>query len=133
MDTSADAGAAGKPSLEALVGEVREAHARGDISTAAVAAVLKLQPDKADEAEFDFEVLENPSRVLRSQERFCSLLPASRYEPVAKGRTSGVIMLKDTAPDAEEELLPLPAALAAASEGADEEEPAPPEPFELPA
>mmetsp|Transcript_9967 Transcript_9967/g.33256 ORF Transcript_9967/g.33256 Transcript_9967/m.33256 type:complete len:702 (+) Transcript_9967:430-2535(+) len=133
MDTSADAGAAGKPSLEALVGEVREAHARGDISTAAVAAVLKLQPDKADEAEFDFEVLENPSRVLRSQERFCSLLPASRYEPVAKGRTSGVIMLKDTAPDAEEELLPLPAALTAASEGADEEEPAPPEPFELPA
>jgi 26S proteasome regulatory subunit N2 len=123
-----------KPELGELVGSVKAAHARGDMSTAAMATLLK-HAGKAGEAETepDFEVLENPSRVLRTQERHCGLLPGSRYEPIAKGRTSGVIMLKDMSPDTAEELLPLPAALAAAAVVVDdEEEPAPPEPFTLP-
>lgn len=130
-DDSMETDQPSKPELGELVANVKAAHFRGDMSTAAMATLLK-HVSKAGEVEPDFEVLENPSRVLRTQERHCALLPLSRYEPIAKGRTSGVIMLKDMSPEAAEELLPLPAALAAAAEVVDEEEPAPPEPFTLP-
>mgnify|MGYP003683836563 CR=1 FL=1 len=122
-----------KPPLDELLASIKAAHARGDMSTAAMTALLKHASKGSEpESEPEFEVLENPSRVLRTQERYCALLPGSRYEPIAKGRASGVVMLKDISPDAPEELLPLPAALAAAVEAAEEEEPAPPEPFMLP-
>ena len=43
--------------------------------------------------------------MLRAQEKHISLLPHSRYVPVAPGRRAGIIVLKDTTPDEAEELV----------------------------
>ena len=76
-------------------------------------------------------MLENPARVLRAQERCVAQLSDSRYVPVAAGRASGIIMLKDQSPDADEELLPETAAAPAGAAAEEGEEPAPPAPFEF--
>jgi len=121
-----------KPKLAALLEQLTSAHAAGLIGTAALGKITRHKPKKDgdDEAEPEFEVLENPARVLRAQERAVSLLPDSRYVPVAPGRQSGIIMLKDMQHDEPEELLPESAA-PAPGQAADEEEPSPPAPFEF--
>ena len=112
--------------------QLTRAHAAGSIGTAAYTKIVAHKPktDGKAEAEADFEVLENPARVLRAQERVVSLLPDSRYVPVAPGRHSGIIVLKDQMLDEPEELLPESAA-PAPSGASDEEEPSPPAPFEF--
>ena len=91
-----------KPALEELVGAITAAHARGAMSTEVYTALAALKPKAADgkpEAEPDFEILENPARVLPTQERAISLLPDARYVPVTPGRVSGIIVLRDQRPD----------------------------------
>ena len=83
------------------------------------------------EPKLESEVLENPARVLRAQERVIGPLPGSRYVPISAGRRAGIIVLKDTTPDEEEVLLVSTALAAASGENPDEEEPAPPAPFEF--
>jgi len=119
--------------LGAMAGAIEAAHARGDLATAARTAMRKHQPKASGEepAEPPFSILENPARVLRTQERVISLLPNSRYTPVAKGRVSGIIMLTDQTPDAEQELLPASSLIATGESAPDEEEPSPPAPFEF--
>merc|ERR1740139_1395730 len=58
-----------KPALEKLVGAIVAAHTRGAMSTEVYTALTALKPKAADakaeaEAEPDFEILENPARVL---------------------------------------------------------------------
>jgi len=127
MDT--DAAAAAKPSLSALLEAAAEAHGRGELSTAAYTQLARHKPKEDESAEPPFVILENPARVLRVQERVLSLLPSSRYAPVANGRVTGIMMLKDGQPGEDEELLPA-SSLASAAASADEEEPTPPAPFE---
>ena len=65
-----------KPALEALVGAITAAHTRGAMSTETFTALAALKPKPADgkpEAEPEFEILENPARVLPTQERAISL------------------------------------------------------------
>jgi 26S proteasome regulatory subunit N2 len=70
--------------------------------------------------------------VLRAQERLVGPLPGSRYVPIAPGRRAGIIVLRDTTPDEEEDLLESTALQSAANASAsDEEEPEPPAPFEF--
>jgi hypothetical protein len=139
---------AAKPSLATLLADVTAAHARGAVSTVVYAALVALKPppEKAEKAEgdekekkkgeekpdeTDFEILENPARVLRGQERAISLLPDARYVPVTPGRVSGIIVLKDQTPDEEEELLVATASAPPGGANDDEEEPGPPAPFEF--
>jgi len=61
-----------KPALEELVGAITAAHTRGAMSTETYTALAALKPKPADgkpEAEPEFEILENPARVLPTQER----------------------------------------------------------------
>ena len=91
-----------KPALEALVGAITAAHTRGAMSTETYTALAALKPKPADgkpEVEPEFEILENPARVLPTQERAISLLPDARYVPVTPGRVSGIIVLRDQRPD----------------------------------
>jgi len=119
-----------KPPLANVVAKLQAAHAEGTLATAAYSALMAHRTGEgAEEAEAAFEILENPSRVLRLQERHVTLLPSSRYTPIAKGRASGIIMLSDTQPDETEELLPASVLLTPAA--ADEVEPDPPAPFEF--
>lgn len=112
------------------------AHTRGAMSTEVYTALTALKPKAADakaeaEAEPDFEILENPARVLPTQERAISLLPDARYVPVTPGRVSGIIVLRDQRPDDAEELLIATASAGPAGANDDEEEPGPPAPFEF--
>ncbi|KAL1524590.1 hypothetical protein AB1Y20_019480 [Prymnesium parvum] len=116
-----------------LAERLRAVHGRGDVSTAVYSELMALKPplpDGAEEPQPDMEVLENPARVLRTQEKHIALLPNARYVPVAAGRRAGIIVLKDTTPDEEEELLQV-TAVGPAGASADEEEPSPPAPFEF--
>ena len=90
----------------------------------------KLEPEYA-EPKLEAEVLENPARVLRAQERVIAPLPGSRYVPISDNRRSGIIVLKDTTPDEEEELLRATALHAPSGTDPDLEEPEPPAPFEF--
>jgi len=140
------------PQLTTLYERLKTAHARGAISTATLMSSYAakpalppavLMPKTADgspgeskleecftEPDLATEILENPARVLRPQERVIAPLPGSRYVPVS-GRRAGIIVLKDTTPDMEEDLLSTTALSARSADQADEEEPEPPAPFEF--
>lgn len=100
--------------------------------------------EKKTEPEPSFEILTNPARVVPPQEKFIKFLEDSRYVPV-KMAASGFVLFKDLHPNEPEELsltdTPSSAASnaggsAAGQQGSasamavDEEEPAPPQPFE---
>ncbi|KAJ2597467.1 proteasome regulatory particle base subunit [Coemansia sp. RSA 1804] len=79
----------------------------------------------------------NLSRVLPYQEKYVKWSANSRYVPVKQGRASGILLVKDTTPDAPEDLIPsmLPDRPTDDEEAnADSEitELHPPEPFEYP-
>ena len=122
-----------KVEMETLVEKLSAAHAAGLVSTSCLAAVLRHRPKTEEaEAEAEFEIFENPSRMLRSQEKHFCLLPNSRYTPVLKGRHSGIIMLNDTTPTLTEELLPASAPTSATGGGdPNEVEPSVPSAFEF--
>lgn len=124
---------ASSTSVTALLERLRAAHTRGAVSTAVYFELIALKPplpDGAEEPQPDMEVIENPARVLRAQEKHISLLPNSRYEPVAQGRRAGIIVLKDTTPEVAEELLQITSSVLPGG-NPDEEEPSPPAPFEF--
>jgi len=126
-----------KRSLTELYTSLQAVHSRGAISTATLFAAMahKLAPlegEEDPEPKLDHEILENPTRVLRAQERVIAGLPGSRYVPISASRRVGIVVLKDTTPDEAEDLLEATAPTAPAEgENADEEEPQPPAPFEF--
>lgn len=100
--------------------------------------------EKKTEPEPSFEILTNPARVVPPQEKFIKFLEDSRYVPV-KMAASGFLLFKDLHPNEPEELslTDTPSSAAANAGGSaagqqgsasamavDEEEPAPPQPFE---
>ena len=143
-----------KPPLATLYERVKAAHGRGAMSTATLMAAYAHRPppppeilmekdaegkpkagssaaDELAEPKLEAEVLENPARVLRAQEKHIAPLHGSRYVPISAGRRAGIVVLKDTTPDEAEDLL-LAAALPVPGGGnPDEEEPEPPAPFEF--
>ncbi|KAG9293368.1 hypothetical protein G9A89_007614 [Geosiphon pyriformis] len=76
-----------------------------------------------------FEVLENMARVLPTQLQYISFKEESRYVPVKKGIVGGILMMIDKRPEEREELISPSAPVANET---NEEEAAPPEPFEYP-
>jgi len=123
-------------SLSALYDGLKAAHSRGAMSTATLHAAMahKLAPlegEEDPEPKLEYEILENPARVLRAQERVIGPLPGSRYVPISATRRVGIVLLKDTTPDEAEELLEATALSTPADGNADEEEPQPPAPFEF--
>ena len=110
--------------------------AEGVISTATLMAAfahkLTLLEGEVDPMpKLEYEVLENPARVLRAQERLITALPGSRYVPISAGRKAGIVLLKDTTPTEAEDLLTATTQQPAGGGAADEEEPEPPAPFEF--
>ena len=81
--------------------------------------------------ESDSQVLDNPARVTIAQREFISFDTESRYSPVVSNsrlRGSGIVMLDDSTPDEEQEIVK-----PEASSGLPEdegEEPEPPAPFD---
>jgi len=127
---------ADKPSLTSMYDALKAAHAEGLMSTATLTSAFahKLTPLEGEHDAFpklEYEVLENPARVLRAQEKLITALPGSRYVPISQGRKAGIVLLKDTTPDEAEDLLEATTQQAPGGPAADEEEPAPPAPFEF--
>ncbi|KAF8388402.1 hypothetical protein HHK36_027070 [Tetracentron sinense] len=101
--------------------------------------------EKKAEAEPSYELLTNPARVVRAQEKFIKFLEDSRYVPV-KLAPSGFVLLRDLRPT-EPEVLSLtdaPSSTASPAHGSSatgqqgsasvmaiDEEPQPPQPFEF--
>lgn len=88
----------------------------------------KEEEKKEKEKEPDFEHLQNPARVMKTQLKVLSLKEGSRYRPVKELSHGGVIMLKNVSPDDTEDLVEMVEAGGPKTE--EEEEPEPPEPFE---
>ena len=136
-----------KPSLAKLYAGLRAAHTDGKISTATLSAAFAHKPSappeilgeevkavheaELSEPKLEYEILENPARVLRAQERVIGSLPGSRYVPISSGRKAGIVVLKDTTPDEAEDLLQAAALPVPGGGNPDEEEPEPPAPFEF--
>lgn len=92
----------------------------------------KESSEKMEEEEPDFELLENPARVLPAQLKVISLPEDSRYMPLKQVNIGGIVMMTDSKSDEPEDLIePLPASspMGIGAEE-DEDEPEPPEPFE---
>jgi len=127
---------AAKPTLPSLYETLVACHAEGLMSSATLASAFahKLAPLEGEldpMPKLEHEVLENPARVVRAQEKLITALPGSRYVPISAGRKAGIVLLKDTTPDEAEDLLEATTLQAAGGPAADEAEPEPPAPFEF--
>lgn len=91
----------------------------------------KEKEGKEDEKkkEPEFEVLQNPTRVIKPQLKVISLQKASRYQPLKDVSCGGIIMLRDTQSDQPETLVETVKAGGPVKEE-ESSEPEPPEPFE---
>lgn len=76
----------------------------------------------------NFEMLENPARVMKAQLRVISMPENTRYTPLKEAGIGGIIMVRDTKPEEKQEIIEPVAAGGPKLE--EEEEPEPPEPFE---
>merc|ERR1711934_902183 len=89
--------------------------------------------EKADEPEPNFEHLSNPARVMKAQLKVVSLEDV-KYQPVKDISIGGVIMLNRAklGSDEKEEIVePILVNKGGSSTESEEEEPAPPEPFQF--
>nr|XP_050847452.1 26S proteasome non-ATPase regulatory subunit 1 isoform X1 [Vespula vulgaris] len=80
------------------------------------------------EPEPNFEILQNPARVLRQQLKVIQLVDGSHYVPVKDLQIGGIVMVKHIQADTEEELVEPVAAFGPKPD--EEKEADPPEPFE---
>ncbi|KAI9248920.1 armadillo-type protein [Sporodiniella umbellata] len=93
----------------------------------------KKEERKKKKKEENFEVLENMARIVPTQLKHISFRDESRYKPVKSESSGGIILLVDTKPEEEEDLLqPRVPAAEARSAQSQPEEAAPFEPFEYP-
>jgi 26S proteasome regulatory subunit N2 len=81
------------------------------------------------EKEPEFEMLQNPSRVIKPQLKVLSLSKTARYQPLKDISSGGIIILRDTMSDQPETLVETVKAGGPVKEE-EESEPEPPEPFE---
>lgn len=81
------------------------------------------------EKEPDFELLQNPSRVMKPQLKVISLNKSSRYLPLKDFSNGGIILMRDTQSDQPENLVETVKAHGPIKEE-EAQEPEPPEPFE---
>ncbi|XP_047130799.1 26S proteasome non-ATPase regulatory subunit 1 isoform X1 [Hydra vulgaris] len=78
----------------------------------------------------DFEILENPARVMPAQLKKLTMATDCRYQPLKPVSVGGIIIMKDTKSNEAEDLIePLPAFTASTADD-ENDEPEPPEPFE---
>lgn len=88
----------------------------------------KKEEEKEKKPEANFELLDNPARVMRAQLRMITMPDLSRYTSVKDVTSGGIIMLHNRKPDDLEDLVE---PIAAGGPKVEEEsEPEPPEPFE---
>jgi len=81
------------------------------------------------EKEPDFEMLQNPTRVIKPQLKVISLAKTCRYQPLKEVSSGGIIILRDTQSDQPETFVELVKAGGPVKEE-EQAEPEPPEPFE---
>ncbi|XP_034484628.1 26S proteasome non-ATPase regulatory subunit 1 [Drosophila innubila] len=96
-------------------------------STSASADKEKEKKDKK-EPEPNFEILQNPARVLRQQLKVLSVIDGQSYEPMKDVTIGGIIVFQHNGKAEEQELVEPVAAFGPMND--DEKEPEPPEPFE---
>lgn len=86
------------------------------------------EKEKKKEPEPNFQLLENPARVMPAQLKVLSIPEPCRYQPFKPLSLGGIIILKDTSEEVEELVEPVAAHGPKIEE--EEQEPEPPEPFE---
>ncbi|ELK32589.1 26S proteasome non-ATPase regulatory subunit 1 [Myotis davidii] len=91
-------------------------------------AEKKEEKEKKKEPEPNFQLLDNPARVMPAQLKVLTMPETCRYQPFKPLSIGGVIILKDTSEDIEELVEPVAAHGPKIEE--EEQEPEPPEPFE---
>ncbi|XP_072266274.1 26S proteasome non-ATPase regulatory subunit 1 [Pyxicephalus adspersus] len=84
--------------------------------------------EKKKEPEPNFQLLENPARVMPAQLKVLTMPEGSRYQPFKPLSIGGIIILRDTSE--EEEQLVEPVAAHGPKIEEEEQEPEPPQPFE---
>jgi len=101
--------------------------------TEAAGESMEVDSKKKDtEKEPASEILQNPARVVPAQAKYISWDPESRYQPVKKGKTAGILMLRDQKPGEEADMVEVkaPTGTGGGANVIEEDEPGPPEPFE---
>ncbi|XP_065700969.1 26S proteasome non-ATPase regulatory subunit 1 [Patagioenas fasciata] len=88
----------------------------------------KDEKEKKKEPEPNFQLLDNPARVMPAQLKVLTMTESCRYQPFKPLSIGGIIILKDTSEDTEELVEPVAAHGPKIEE--EEQEPEPPEPFE---
>ena len=105
-----------------------------DVDTPKASEDADDKKDKKPAKEPDFEMIDNPARVVSSQLKFISFPSDTRYVPVkSEDMFGGIVLLTNNEPSKEEELVELSAPKPSAGgdvEESEENEPEPPEPFE---
>uniref|UniRef100_A0AAQ4Q1V3 26S proteasome non-ATPase regulatory subunit 1 n=1 Tax=Gasterosteus aculeatus aculeatus TaxID=481459 RepID=A0AAQ4Q1V3_GASAC len=86
------------------------------------------EKEKKKEAEPNFQLLENPARVMPAQLKVLNMPETCRYQPFKPLHTGGIIIMKDTSEEEEDLVEPVSAHGPKIEE--EEQEPEAPEPFE---
>ena len=89
-------------------------------------AAAATEPAAKEAVPEDKSKLENPTRVVPSQEKHIQFEAESRFAPISESAACGIIMLKDNDPGKEVEIVSIPVS----AEPTVNSEPPPPEPFE---
>jgi 26S proteasome regulatory subunit N2 len=118
-----------KRDAEKKTDKVEEKMEVDDKSTIAKDEANKEGEEKKKEKEPDFEMIQNPTRVIKPQLKVISLPKNSRYVPLKEINSGGIIMLRDTQSDLPEVIVETVKAHGPVKEE-EESEPEPPEPFE---
>ncbi|XP_034661041.1 26S proteasome non-ATPase regulatory subunit 1 [Drosophila subobscura] len=88
----------------------------------------KEEKKEKKEPEPNFEILQNPARVLRQQLKVLSVIDSQSYEPLKEVSIGGIIVFQHSGKVEEQELVEPVAAFGPMND--EEKEPEPPEPFE---
>ncbi|KAI4470142.1 26s proteasome non-atpase regulatory subunit [Holotrichia oblita] len=120
-----------KPSLYAYPPplEEKKREEREKISTVVLSSVARQheKETKKKEPEPNFEMLNNPARVVREQLKFVSIIEGDQYVPLKDVSIGGIVIVRNLKPG-EEELVESVSVMG--PKVAEENEPEPPEPFE---
>jgi 26S proteasome regulatory subunit N2 len=117
-----------KMEIEKPVSESQDNNKTGDNMEIEEEKTVTVEDKKKvpEKPESEFELLDNPARVTRSQLKYITFDVDPRYVPITEG-VHGVILLKDTKPGETEDIIK--GGVPSLTTQDDENEPAPPEPF----
>lgn len=124
-----DAAAAATTSADKKDGDKMEVDTEDKKAETSTTDDKKTETVEPPKPEAKFATLKNPSRVTWSQQKILTFDSSQRYQPIKK-QLGGIVLLRDSKPEEQEQIY-TPADPKIGVPGVSDDEPAPPQPFQI--